>query len=126
MGQQANITLNTVVYAPAGSSAGIAKWVNRSAGVKNGFSILTESVKDPVTGTQVKIDFDLQVPVVATESDTCSCAGSQLRTASAHISVWEAVTCTQAERDDIYLRIVDLVASDAFKAAIKNQEPAYG
>lgn len=126
MGQQAAVTLNTVVYSPAGSSNGTARWVNRSAGVSSGFSVLTENVKDPVTGSQVKISFGLDVPVVATTDDACACTGQQLRSATVNISVWEATTSTATERADIWQRIVDLVNSTPFSDAVKNLDPAFG
>lgn len=124
MGQQANVTLNTVVYSPAGILSGIAKWVNRTGGILAGFSTLTQRYKDPTTGTQTKIDFNLSIPVLATTDSACSCIGDVLRTNSAVISFWVAGSSTLAERTDLYLRVKDLVANALVVSAVENLDPA--
>lgn len=124
MSQQASVTLNTVVYSPAGVSNGLAKWVSRASGLVNGFSWLTQKYKDPTTGTQTKIDFSLAIPVLVAADSACGCAGEVSRTSSANISVWNASTGTLPERTDLYLRIKDLVNSTMFQDAVKNLDPA--
>lgn len=124
MGQQASVTLNTVVYSPAGLKSGIATWISRVGGVLAGFSKLTQSYKDPTTGTQTKIDFNLSIPVLATADSTCGCEGDLIRTNSAVISFWVAGTSTLAERTDLYLRVKDLVASSMLISAVENLDPA--
>jgi len=126
MSQQAAVTLNTVVYSPAGSNNGLARWVNRALGVVGGFKVRTQAFKSPTTGTQTKIDFNLSIPVVADESSACVCAGDVIRTNSAVISVWVASTSTADERTDLYLQVKDLVASTVFQDAVKDLNPAYG
>jgi hypothetical protein len=124
MSQQANVTLNTVVYSPAGLLNGIAKWINRSGGILAGFSVLTQKYKDPTTGTQTKIDFNLSIPVLATADSTCGCEGDLIRTNSANVSFWVASSSTLAERTDLYLRVKDLVASAVVVSAVENLDPA--
>lgn len=124
MGQQASVTLNTVVYSPAGLFAGVAKWINRSGGILAGFSTLTQKFKDPTTGTQTKIDFNISIPVLATADSACGCAGELIRTNSAVVSFWVASTSTLAERTDLYLRVKDLVATALVSGAVENLDPA--
>lgn len=124
MSQQASVTLNTVVYNPSGLRNGVAKWINRASGIVAGFSWFTQSYKDPTTGTQTKIDFELSIPVLVDADSACGCVGDLLRTSSVRCSVWVASTSTLAERTDLYLRFKDLVANDVFKNAIENLDPA--
>lgn len=126
MSQQADVTLNTVVYNKAGVSGGVAQWISRVGGVLAGFSILRGTFKSPTTGTQTKIDFNLSIPVVATTDNSCSCAGDLLRTNSATISVWVAGTSTLAERSDLRLRVKDLVNSQMFIGTVDNLDPVVG
>lgn len=124
MGQQAAVTLNTVVYNPSGLKAGVASWVSRVGGVLAGFSKLTQVYKDPTTGSQTKIDFQIDIPVLATADSVCACEGTLLRTNSAHISFWVAGTSTLAERTDLYLRVKDLLATALVTNAVENLDPA--
>jgi hypothetical protein len=124
MSQQAAVTLNTVAYAPSGLRNGIAIWTSRVGGLLAGFSKLTQSYKDPVTGTQTKIDFQISVPVLATADSSCGCAGDLLRTNSASISFWVAASSTLAERTDLYLRVKDLIAASVVTDAVESLNPA--
>jgi len=124
MSQQAAVTLNTVVYSPAGLRNGVATWISRAAGIVAGFSKLTQQYRDPTTGTQTKIDFNLSIPVLATADSTCACEGELVRTNSATVSVWVAGTSTLAERTDLYLRLKDLVGSSMFISAVEDLDPA--
>lgn len=126
MGQQASVTLNTVVYTAAGVKAGVANWISRAGGILAGFSLLKQQFREPVSGTQTKIDFNLSVPVLATTDSACGCAGTLMRTNSVTISVWVAGTSTLAERTDLYLRLKDLVATSMFSDAVENLDPAVG
>jgi len=126
MAQQANITLNAVVYPPAGTYNGISGWINRTSGYGTGFSTVKEKVVAPTKGDVVRIQFDLDLPVVAATDTDCSCAGSLLRKSTAQISVWVPNSSTAAERLDLWTRIKDLVASTPFVNAVENLEPSYG
>jgi len=124
MGQQAAVTLNSVVYSPAGLLAGVARWINRTGGVLAGFSKLTQSYKDPTTGTQTKIDFQIDVPVLATADSTCGCEGDLIRTNTFKMSFWVAGSSTLAERTDLYLRAKDLMATALVSGSVENLDPA--
>lgn len=124
MGQQASVTLNTVAYAPAGLLQGVAKWVSRAGGILAGFSVLTQRYREPTTGVQTKIDFNISIPVLATADSTCGCEGDVLRTNTATVSFWVAGSSTLAERTDLYLRVKDLVATSLVSSAVENLDPA--
>jgi hypothetical protein len=127
MSQQANVTLNTVVYAPSGTTNGVSTWANRSGGYGGSFTYLTEKMQpvSPQSGL-VRMEFKLTVPIVDTVGTACSCIGDVLRTSSVLITVWVPQNSTAAERTDLKLRIQNLVASTPFTDAVGNLDPAYG
>lgn len=126
MGQQANVTLNSVVYAPGGTNNGLSTWTNRSAGFGSGFSNLTEKFVQPTTGDVVRITFSLAIPIVQAADSDCACAGTLLRTSSVQISVWVPVNSTDAERADLLARIQSLVSTTPFTDAVHLLTPTYG
>lgn len=125
MSAQANVTLNSVVYTPGGTNNGVAKWTNRSGGFGTSFSNILEKFVTPAKSPVVRIEFDLDVPIVATEDSACSCAGDLLRTSTVKISVWVPAASTSAERLDLLTRIQNLVAATPFTDAVHNLDPAY-
>lgn len=124
MSQQAAVTLNTVVYSPAGLKNGVASWISRVGGILAGFSKLTQTYRDPTTGTQTKIDFQIDIPVLATADSAYAYVGELLRTNSAHISFWVAGTSTLAERTDLYVRVKELLENALVSDAVENLDPA--
>lgn len=126
MSQQANVTLNTVVYAPNGTSGGIATWANRSSSYGNGFSFLTEKFTQNNTSGVVRMEFKLTVPIVETVGTAHDAIGALLRTSTVFITCLVPVNSTAAERTDLKLRIQNLVASTPFTDAVGNLDPAYG
>lgn len=126
MGQQAAVTLNTVVYSPTGSRNGIVGWMNRSGGVAGSFSPLTQGfVENTGARKLTKLTYRISIPVVATASDQCACIGSVIRTSSAQIDFWVDPNATLAERTDLYLRVKDLAASSLLLGAVENLDPAF-
>lgn len=126
MSQQAAVTLNTVVYDPAGANNGILTWVNRVGGVLNSFSKLTQGfVTNSGARKLTKASFRVEVPVVATADSTCSCAGAVLRTSSAQIDFWVDPNATLTERTDLFNRVKDLAASTLVGDTVKDLNPAY-
>jgi hypothetical protein len=126
MSAGANITLNTKVYAFGGSNSDTATWVDRSAGVGGGFSVVTEKFDStPQKGAVQRMLFNLSLPVVSATDTACACAGDVLRTSSVQISIWVPQNSTLAERTDFYLRIKDLVASTPFINGVENLDPTY-
>jgi len=127
MSQQASVTLNTVVYAPAGVNSGIATWINRASSYYKGYKTLTQTFKDPSNGgVQTKIGFNLTIPVVATADTDLNHAGDLLRSASFQGSFWCNSGSTAAERTDLRLSVKDLLLSQLAIDAIDNLNPAFG
>ena len=126
MSQQASFTLNTVVYDPAGAPNGRPLWVNRTGGILNSFSEVTQDYREAVGGLKLTTaSVKLKVPVVATTDTSCTCAGNVLRLGQAEVIVKLAPDSTLAERTDLYLRLKDLVNSSYFIGMIENLNPAY-
>ena len=124
MSEFSPITLNTKVYAPSDMNSGAARWMERGGGVATSFSPLTLRVVSPAAGVKnYRVKSNLLVPVVATDDSTCGCEGTFLRQIAGEITVTISQMSTAAEREDFYLRLVDYVASDAFKNAIEDLEP---
>lgn len=126
MSQQANVTLNTVVYAPNGTSNGVATWANRSSGYGSGFTFLTEKLTQNNSTKTVRSEFKLTVPVVETVGTAHDAVGTLLRTSTCFITCLQSTDSTAAERTDFKLRIQNLVASTPFTDAVGNLDPAYG
>jgi hypothetical protein len=126
MAQQANVTLNTIVYTPNGTSNGVSSWANRAGGYGNSFTYLTEKFATPTKGDVVRMEFDLAVPIVATVDSDCSCAGGLLRTSTIKLSVWVPASSTAAERTDLWVRLKDLCASAPVSNGIQNLDPSWG
>lgn len=126
MGAQTALTLNTKTYAPGGMRNNAAVWVERSGGVSNSFSTLTQSSKDAGVGPVSRVTAKLVIPIVATADSTCSCTGAMLRSTTFNLEALLPAGGSVAERTDAYLRLKDYIASDAFKLAIENLDPVYG
>lgn len=114
-----NLTLNTKVYVPSYFRVDVAGWYNRDAGVAAGFSLLTQRVyTSPSQGGQpgaTRSVSRMVVPIVSETDSACSCAGTKLRESGWDLTGWFAPGSTEDERTDLYLRLKDYVASDAFK-----------
>lgn len=125
MSNQAPITLNTVVYSPAGrDNQGILSWINRSSGVQSGFSVLTQKASLASAKRRTnRMEYRITVPVIETASDSCACKGDVLRTNGGTFNFWFADGATLAERTDVVTRLEDALA--AFKADIENLDPAF-
>lgn len=64
MSQQAAVTLNSVVYNPAGSSNGTVYWYDRSGGVAGSFSPLTQLYRTGVGANKRNdVKFRLVIPI---------------------------------------------------------------
>lgn len=126
MSQQAAITLNTVVYSPAGAPKGVPLWQYRGGGVLDSFSnltinFLTAQGKKLLTMVTSRVT----VPVVATADSTCACTGSLQRVSSGQVSYWLDPGATAAERLDLFNRVKDLAASAVMQAAVSDLDPPY-
>lgn len=126
MAQQANVTLNTIVYSPNGTTNGKSTWTNRAGGFGNSFTNLTETFGQPVNGSAVKMTFLLEVPIVATVDTGFVAAGTLLRKCTVQISAFMASDSSAAERTDVYNRLKDLVLSAPVSNGIQNLDPTWG
>lgn len=126
MAQQANVTLNTIVYAPSGTTNGVSTWANRSGGSGASFTFLKEEFVQPTKGDVVRMKFSLDVPIVATADSECACIGGLLRTSTIQLSVWVPQSSTAAERTDLYNRLKDLVLSAPVSNGVSNLDPTWG
>lgn len=125
--QQVPLTLNLLTYNPAGTNAGKTLWVERSSGVGAGFSNLSEKFYPVNTKSGVqRIEHNLLVPVVATSDSACSCDGAMLYASYFNANIGIGPGASVAHRLDLYNRIKDYVATDTFKKAITDLDPAYG
>jgi hypothetical protein len=125
MSQQANVTLNSVVYAPNGTSNGIATWANRSGGYGGSFSFLTEKMTQ-TNPDVIRFEFKLTVPIVETVGTGTAAIGDVLRTSTFFLTALMPANSTTAERTDMKARLVSLAASLPVTDAIGNLDPAYG
>jgi hypothetical protein len=127
MSQQASVTLNTVIYTPAGVNSGVATWINRTSSYVNGYKTLTQRYKDPSNGaTQTKIDFALSIPVVATAETAQYYQGELIRVNSVQMSFWTNTGSPAAEKTDLRLSAKDLLLAQVAIDAIDNSNPAFG
>lgn len=126
MSQQAAVTLNSVVYNPAGSQNGILYWYDRSGGVANSFSPLTQGfVQNSGARKLTKVTYRVSIPTVADADSACSCTGSVLRTSSFQLDFWIDPNESAAGRADLLARAVSLVGSALVSSAVSNLDPAY-
>lgn len=126
MPAMAAITLNGVVYNPAGVAGDIARWVDRSSGVATGWNTLDEGViRTNSKERNYRVTWNMKSPVVATESSECVCAGDILRQGVLSVVGTFNPTSTTAERQEILDRLDDLVASSAFRNSILNLEGSW-
>lgn len=122
-----NLTLNTKVYTPAYFRGDTAAWAFRGDGVAAGFSNLTQRVYQAakVAGKlgAWHSTHKLTLPIVAVADTDCACAGSVLRESGFDVHGWFAPGSTEAERLDLYNRLVALVATDQFKETFTKLAP---
>lgn len=124
---QSNLTLNTKVYVPRGTSNGISTWAlfgDMSFGGAQ--SDVTESVRGPLNNGTSRVRFTLTLPKTATADSPCACTGQQLGYGKADIVVDVPTSFTAAERQDFVDRIQSLVASGVFETSIANLEGSWG
>lgn len=123
-----NLTLNTKVYTPAFFRGDTATWMFRGAGVATGFSRLDQRVYQAAKGKDGKAGafhatHKLTLPIVSEVDSECSCAGTVLRESGFDVHGWFAPGSTEAEREDLYNRLVALIATDQFKETFTKLAP---
>lgn len=126
MPAQAALTLNTKVYAPRGTSNGIASWaLVGDTTFGGGWSTLTESVRGPNSNGVSRARFLLVVPKLAASDSACSCTGEDIGKGRADISIDVPSTFTATERADFCDRIQALIANAVFDKAVADLEGSW-
>lgn len=117
-----SIVLNSKTYNFGGYDPNsVSQYIERSAGVPSGFSLLTSRVQGAGQGaTDQKVRWWLNIPIIATVDSECACVGQVLRTYKVRIEVEEPAGSLAAERTDLQARIVALVSTTEFSASITN------
>ena len=124
---QANITLNSKVYTPRGTSGGISTWsLAGDTSFGGAQSDLTESVRGPDSEGLYHTQWILFVPKVATVDSTCACVGSSLGKGKASIKVDMPSNFTAAEKADFAARIQAAVATAVFGTSVSVPEGSWG
>lgn len=124
---QANLTLNTKVYAPRGKTSGdIANWALVGDATFGGASsIVTERVVGPSKEGVNRVTFKLTIPKAAAADTSCACVGEVIATGLCNIEVVVPAAFTAAERADFRQRIQGLVANAIFTASVDNLEGSW-
>jgi len=117
-----SITLNTKVYDYQGFTPGNATlYKETSAGVPAGFSLLTARNTSAIgkDGREV-VKWYLKLPLVATESTSCSCIGELLgEPDTVEITIKMDPSRSPAQRTDLRTRITNLTATAEFIASVQ-------
>lgn len=118
-------------FSPLGTSLGIAKWVDRVAGIAIGFPQITMSIKEPSTkGSQnYKVVRKVVLPVLDISSPSTS-TGIQPAPSRAYelinVSEWTLpARSTNQQRADLLAFCKNFDANIIFTDAVKNFEPVW-
>ena len=126
MPAQSNLTLNTKVYTPRGTSNGVSSWVLANDTTFGGApSTVTESVRGPLEAGLSKVRWVVAIPKVATVDSACSCIGASLGLGKADVNITVPASFTLAERQDFVDRIQDLVALIVFYKSVADLEGSW-
>lgn len=124
---QSNLTLNTKVYTPRGTSNGISTWTLFGDSSFGGAqSDVTESVRGPLSNGTSRVRFTLTLPKTASEDSPCACIGQKVGYGKADVVIDVPTSFTAAERQDFVDRIQSLVASSVFDTSVANLEGSWG
>lgn len=122
-----NLTLATKVFSPDSNNVGTAVWKNRESGFVNGFKTATAKVtSDGSAGKSVsRVRLSLKLPVVASESSACTCAGDILYTNQVSVEFIVANASSVADRTALLTSLKDYLATATVTALVQNLEPVY-
>lgn len=113
-----NIILNTLTYVGEGLANGVSRFVNRAAGLYAGFS----AALGRVTSSQKKVTvrWNFTVPVLITGDTACGCDGEVRYITYVETTVRFDQAASAAHREDVYLRLKDLVGSVPYATSVKD------
>lgn len=113
-----NIVLNAITYIGEGFVGGATRFMNRAASLLSGFSSLYGRVNTNAKKSEVR--WNLTVPVLVPEDSPCGCAGEVKFITYASVQVKFDAKADYAHRQDMYLRLKDLLADTKVKASIED------
>lgn len=114
-----NIVLNTKTFGGRGIIAGVASYLEATAGVLAGFLTLTGSVKLPQAKlAKAKTEWRLRIPVVTEDASACACPGEAVDEIDCYIVVRASQGTSTAVRTNMALMVKDLTASPEFQASV--------
>lgn len=114
------ITLNTKTYNFAGHQPPVNQsvYMERSAGIPQGFSPLSVKVEEPNAKGQSKVRWKLKLPTLVTETSACACEGDVASEDFLDLVVTFGKGNTSARRADLLARLQDLVTKTEFTASL--------
>lgn len=110
-----NIVLNSLTYVGNGIVNGLNSFIERSAGIVNGFRYLNNRI---TLGDRSIVSWKLAVPVLVAADSPCGCAGAVKYTAYVDVVTKFDRAATADERAAILQSTKDLVAHANFGASI--------
>lgn len=114
------IVLNTLNYVGEGIQNGVARYIERSAGVVAFFRNLTASVSHNEKSARTVVKWKLVLPFPDSPSAECPCDGTlPFRPTIVNIDVKMDSRADNAYRTAVQLAISDLALKDEFKDSIK-------
>lgn len=126
MPAQSNITLNTKVYTPRGTSGGISTWMLVGDATFGGApSSVTESVRGPLGDGTYRTRWVVSIPKAASADTACGCTGQITGTAKADINISFPANLTTVERQDFVDRLQALVALSVFDVSVSTPEGSW-
>lgn len=121
MAVQSALTLNTVVYAPRGTSNGVSMWAKPDdTGMGGSTSVVSQSLRGPLETGDSRARVVLRSPILATVDTACACAGQNIGTLDFDGTVKVPALATAAQRADFRKRVKDYFASTEFTDMIDN------
>lgn len=122
-----NLTLDSKVFSPDSNSVGVAVWKNRDSGFVTGFKTATAKVTSDGSANKAvsRVRLSLKLPVIASESSTCTCEGDLLRTNQVSVDFILANASSVAERTSLLTSLKEYLATATVTALVANLEPVY-
>lgn len=130
MSQFVALTLNALVYAPAGYiNSRIARWRNIPSGApSNGANEVTLDIRQGQNGAvgTTKTQWKIRLPTLVEDASACACPGDIRSEVVIDLVVTAGQLSTVADRTAARLALTSLVATAAFIDSVDNQNPVWG
>lgn len=117
------VTLNSVVYYPSGKDGGgNFVWVDRTSAYSSGRSLLSQTPFVTKNTNVKRVGFKLDFPTVETDPTVCACPGQPLADSVVTIYIDRDSRSSLTDLTELQARLVSLVSSAGFVAAVENGE----